>query len=91
MNGIMKIVKTRGKGILHKDKIKAHEQLYMICYELVKDKYSKDKGRPSLNPVVLIKLPLLQYLYGIKSMRQTIKEIEVNSPHQLYILLVILT
>lgn len=31
-----------------------------------------------MDPVVLIKIPFIQYLYGIKSMRQTIKEIEVN-------------
>lgn len=49
-----------------------------FIYDLVEDKYSKSKGKPSLDPVVLIKLPLIQYLYGIKSMRQTIKEIEVN-------------
>ncbi len=51
---------------------------FSFIYDLVKDKYSKNTGRPSLDPVVLMKLPLLQYLYGIKSMRQTIKEIEVN-------------
>lgn len=27
---------------------------------------------------MLIKLPFIQYLYGIRSMRQTVKEIEVN-------------
>ena len=31
-----------------------------------------------MDPVMLIKIPFIQYLYGIKSMRQTIKEIEVN-------------
>ena len=31
-----------------------------------------------MDPVTLIKIPLIQYLYGIKSMRQTVKEIEVN-------------
>ena len=31
-----------------------------------------------MNLVVLIKIPFIQYLYGIKSMRQTIKEIEGN-------------
>lgn len=49
-----------------------------FIYDLVKDKYSQTTGRPSLDPVMLIKIPMLQYLYGIKSMRQTIKDIEVN-------------
>lgn len=31
-----------------------------------------------MDPVMLIKIPFIQYLYGIKSMRQTMKEIEVN-------------
>lgn len=51
---------------------------WSFIYELVEKKYSSDYGRPSIDPVVLIKIPLIQYLYGIKSMRQTIKEIEVN-------------
>ena len=51
---------------------------FSFIYDLVEDKYSADTGRPSLDPVMLIKIPLIQYMYGIKSMRQTIKEIEVN-------------
>ncbi len=51
---------------------------WSFIYALVKDKYSEDKGRPSIDPVTLIKIPMIQYLYGIRSMRQTIKEIEVN-------------
>lgn len=49
-----------------------------FIYGLVKDAYSSDIGRPSMDPVMLIKIPFIQYLYGIRSMRQTIKEIEVN-------------
>ena len=49
-----------------------------FIYDLVKDKYSENKGRPSIDPVTLIKISMIQYLYGIRSMRQTIKEIEVN-------------
>ena len=49
-----------------------------FIYDLVEDKYSSDTGRPSMDPVMLIKNPFIQYLYGIRSMRQTIKEIEVN-------------
>ena len=51
---------------------------WTFIYDLVRDKYSEETGRPSIDPVTLIKIPLIQYLYGIKSMRQTIKEIEVN-------------
>lgn len=58
---------------------------WSFIYELVEDKYSKDKGRPSIDPVTLIKIPMIQYLYGIKSMRQTIKEIEVNVAYRWFL------
>ena len=56
-----------------------------FIYELVQDKYSPDQGRPSMDPVMLIKIPFIQYLYGIKSMRQTIKEIEVNVAYRWFL------
>ncbi|MDD4183960.1 MAG: transposase, partial [Candidatus Izemoplasmatales bacterium] len=46
--------------------------------DLVKDLYSESKGRPSIDPVVLIKIVFIQFIFGIRSMRQTIKDIEVN-------------
>lgn len=52
---------------------------FSFIYDLVQETYSPDHGRPSLDPVMLLKIPLLQALYGITSMRQTIKEIEVNN------------
>jgi len=58
---------------------------WSFIYDLVEDKYSSDNGRPSIDPVVLIKIPLIQYLYGIKSMRQTIKEIEVNMAYRWFL------
>lgn len=58
---------------------------WRFIYELVEDKYSQDTGRPSMDPVTLIKIPLIQYLYGIKSMRQTVKEIEVNVAYRWFL------
>ena len=58
---------------------------FSFIYELVEDKYSADRGRPSLDPVMLVKIPLIQYLYGIKSMRQTIREIEVNMAYRWFL------
>ena len=49
-----------------------------FIYDLVEEKYSTQTGRPSIDPVTLIKIPIIQYMYGINSMRQTIREIEVN-------------
>ena len=56
-----------------------------FIYDLVVDKYSPDNGRPSMDPVMLIKLPFIQYLYGIRSMRQTVKEIEVNVAYRWFL------
>lgn len=53
--------------------------------EIVKDYYSEDKGRPSIDPVVLFKIVIIQFLFGIKSMRQTIKEIDVNVAYRWFI------
>lgn len=58
---------------------------FSFIYDLVKDKYCEDNGRPSIDPVVLIKIVMLQYMYGIRSMRQTIKEIEVNMAYRWFI------
>lgn len=58
---------------------------WTFIYDLVQDKYSHDNGRPGMDPVMLIKIPFIQYLYGIKSMRQTIKEIEVNVAYRWFL------
>ena len=56
-----------------------------FIYDLVEEKYSPDQGRPSMDPVTLIKIPVIQYLFGIRSMRQTIKEIEVNVAYRWFL------
>lgn len=58
---------------------------FNFMYNLVKDKYSEDTGRPSIDPVVLFKIIFIQYLFGIRSMRQTIKEIKVNAVYRWFL------
>ncbi len=58
---------------------------WTFIYDLVEEKYSPDFGRPSMDPVMLIKIPFIQYLYGIRSMRQTIREIEVNVAYRWFL------
>ena len=58
---------------------------FSFIYDLVEEKYSLDNGRPSIDPVTLIKIPIIQYMFGIKSMRQTIKEIEVNVAYRWFL------
>ena len=43
-------------------------------YEFVGDSYCKDNGRPSIDPVVLFKIVLIQHIYGIRSLRRTLEE-----------------
>lgn len=38
-----------------------------------------------MDPVMQIKIPFIQYLYGIRSMRQTIREIEVNVAYRWFL------
>ena len=45
-------------------------------YEFVKGCYSEGNGRPSIDPVVLFKLVMIQHLFGIRSLRQTQAEAE---------------
>ena len=56
-----------------------------FIYDRVKGLYCADNGRPSVDPVVLFKIPLLQYIFGIRSMRQTTREIEVNMAYRWYL------
>lgn len=35
-----------------------------FIYEMVEEQYSEDSGRPSIDPVVLIKLPVMGRFYG---------------------------
>lgn len=57
---------------------------YSFIYPLVEPLYSK-LGRPSVDPVVLIKMTFVQYVFGIRSMRQTIKEIETNMAYRWFL------
>lgn len=58
---------------------------FSFIYNLVKDKYCEDNGRPSIDPVVLFKIAVIQYVFGIKSMRQTISEIETNIAYRWFL------
>lgn len=47
-------------------------------YEMVEPLYSEDNGRPSIDPVVLFKMVLIQHLYGLPSLRRTAEEVSLN-------------
>lgn len=58
---------------------------FSFIYPLVAEKYAAEKGRPSIAPVQLIKIVMIQYLFGIRSMRQTIRDIEVNNAYRWFL------
>lgn len=47
--------------------------------------YCADNGRPAVDPVVLFKMLFLGYLYGIRSERQLVREIEVNVAYRWFL------
>ena len=49
---------------------------YDWLYERLDPYYCHDVGRPGTDPVVLIKMVLIQHLYGIPSLRQTYQRIQ---------------
>ena len=38
---------------------------FSFIYDLVEEKYSTETGRPSIDPVVLIKIAIIQFMFGI--------------------------
>ena len=57
---------------------------FTFIYDLVKDMYS-EIGRPSIDPVILVKLTFIQYTFCIRSMRKTIEEVETNMAYRWFL------
>lgn len=53
--------------------------------ERVRHLYCPDNGRPALDPVVLFKLLLIGYLFGIRSERQLMREVQVNAAYRWFL------
>jgi len=53
--------------------------------ERVRHLYCADNGRPALDPVVLFKLLFLGYLFGIRSERQLMREVQVNAAYRWFL------
>lgn len=58
---------------------------FSFIYDEVAGMYSDELGRPGIDLVALFKIVMIQYIFGIHSMRQTIKEIEVNNAYRWFI------
>jgi len=57
---------------------------WRFIYPLVEPLYS-EFGRPSIDPVVLFKMILINYCFGYNSMRKTCREIEVNVAYRWFL------
>lgn len=54
-------------------------------YGMVEELYSEENGRPSIDPVVLVKMTLIQHLYGLPSLRRTASEVSVNVAYRWFL------
>ena len=54
-------------------------------YEIVEPLYSEKKGRPSVDPVVLFKIVMIQHIYGLPSLRRTLEEVNMNMAYRWFI------
>lgn len=58
---------------------------FSFIREKVRPYYCSDNGRPSIDPVVLFKMILIGYLYGIRSERQLELEIKTNIAYRWFL------
>ncbi|MBQ6855758.1 MAG: transposase, partial [Lachnospiraceae bacterium] len=54
-------------------------------YDMVEPLYCADNGRPSVDPVVLFKMVLIQHLYGLGSLRRTAEEVSFNVAYRWFL------
>ena len=54
-------------------------------YDIVEELYCAENGRPSIDPVVIFKMALIQHLYGIPSLRRTVEEIKMNVAYRWFL------
>lgn len=47
--------------------------------------YCLDNGRPAIDPIILFKMLFIGYLFGIRSERQLVKDIEVNVAYRWFL------
>ena len=52
---------------------------------MVEPLYCRDNGRPSIDPVVLFKVVLIQHLYGLPSLRRTAEEVSLNVAYRWFL------
>ncbi|ACI99014.1 IS1182-like element ISRce2 family transposase [Rhodospirillum centenum] len=58
---------------------------FSFIHDRVSGLYCPDNGRPALDPVVMFKALFIGYLFGIRSERQLVREIQVNVAYRWFL------
>lgn len=58
---------------------------FSFIRDITKDLYCLDNGRPGVDPVMLFKMLFIGYLFGVRSERQLVKDIEVNVAYRWFL------
>ena len=58
---------------------------FSFIHDLVKDYYCDNNGRPALDPTLMFKLLFIGYLFGVRSERQLIREVQVNVAYRWFL------
>ena len=60
-----------------------------IDFSFIRDRvrglYSPDSGRPAVDPVILFKMLFIGYLFGVRSERQLVRDIQVNVAYRWFL------
>src|SRR4051812_46664401 len=59
--------------------------VFSFTHDLVAGFYCPDKGRPPLDPTLMFKALFIGYLFGVRSERQLVREIEVNVAYRWFL------
>jgi transposase len=58
---------------------------FSFIHDLTAPLYSPDNGRPPLDPTLMFKALFIGYLFGVRSERQLVREIEVNVAYRWFL------
>jgi transposase len=58
---------------------------FSFIHELTASLYCSDNGRPALDPTLMFKALFLGYLFGVRSERQLVREIQVNVAYRWFL------
>lgn len=58
---------------------------FSFIHDRVSSLYSPDNGRPPLDPTLMFKALFIGYLFGVRSERQLVREIEVNVAYRWFL------